>query len=78
MTIENTSGINAQKAQEVVRAASDYESEITMKYLNKEVDLKSILGIMSLAVLEGARVEIEAKGEDAEEAIKAIKEVLAK
>ncbi|HEY8445366.1 MAG TPA: HPr family phosphocarrier protein [Bacilli bacterium] len=78
MTIENTSGINAQLAQKVVQVASEYSAEITMKYLNKEVDLKSILGIMSLAVLEGAKVEIEAKGEDAEEAIKAIKEVLAK
>ena len=42
----------------------------------KEVDLKSILGIMSLAVLEGASIEIEAKGSDAEEAIAALKEMI--
>lgn len=78
MTIENTSGINAPLAQQIVQVASEYESEITMRYSNKEVDLKSILGIMSLAVLEGARVDIEARGEDAEEAINAIKAVLKK
>ena len=69
MVIENTSGINARLAQKIVQVASEYEADITLKYLKKEVDLKSILGIMSLAVLEGARVEIEAKGIDAEEAI---------
>ncbi|MDD4212045.1 MAG: HPr family phosphocarrier protein [Bacilli bacterium] len=78
MAIENTSGINAQMAQKIVQAASEFESDITLRYLKKEVDLKSILGIMSLAVLEGARVEIEAKGVDAEEAITAIQATVSK
>lgn len=76
MVVENTSGIDALVAQKVVQVASEFDAAITLKYSNKEVDLKSILGIMSLAVLEGARVEIEAKGDDADEAIIAIKEVL--
>ncbi len=78
MTIENTSGITAQMAQKIVQVASEFESDITLCYLKKEVDLKSILGIMSLAVLEGAKVEIEAKGTDADAAIKAIRETIAK
>ena len=78
LVVENTSGIDALLAQKVVRSASDYESDIILKYDNKEVDLKSILGIMSLAVLEGARVEIIAKGVDAEEAIASIREMLIK
>ena len=78
MVIENTTGIDALMAQKTVIVASEFESEITLKYLKKEVDLKSILGIMSLAVLEGARIEIEARGLDAEEAIAAIKKTLVK
>ena len=78
LIIENTSGIDALMAQNVVRAASDYESDMILKYDNKEVDLKSILGIMSLAVLEGARVEIIAKGLDAEEAIATLRKMLIK
>ena len=78
MVIESTTGIDALLAQKTVLVASEFDAEITMKYLKKEVDLKSILGIMSLAVLEGARIEIEARGEDAEEAIAAIKRTLAK
>ena len=78
MAIENTSGINAQMAQKIVQVASEFESDITLRYLKKEVDLKSILGIMSLSVLEGARVEIEAKGVDAEEAINALQATVSK
>lgn len=78
MVIENTSGIDALTAQKTVIAASEFESEITLRYSKKEVDLKSILGIMSLAVLEGARIEIEARGVDAEEAIATIRETLVK
>lgn len=76
LVIENTSGIDARLAQKIVQVASEYESDITLKYSRKEVDLKSILGIMSLAVLEGARVEIEAKGIDAQAAIAAIKKTI--
>ncbi len=76
MNVANTSGIDAKLAQKIVQRASDFESDMTLRYLGKEVDLKSILGIMSLAVLDGAEIEIEAKGSDAEEAIQALKEML--
>lgn len=76
MTVENTSGIDAKMAQKIVQKASDYESDMTLKYLGKEVDLKSILGIMSLAVLDGAQIEIEAYGDDADEAIAALQEMI--
>ncbi|MFA6627399.1 MAG: HPr family phosphocarrier protein [Bacilli bacterium] len=78
MSIENTTGINAQMAQKIVQVASEFESDILLRYFKKEVDLKSILGIMSLAVLEGASVEIEARGADAEAAITAIRDTVAK
>jgi phosphocarrier protein len=76
MTVENTSAIDARKAQEIVQKASEYEADMILRYSNKEVDLKSILGIMSLAVLDGAQIEIEAKGADANEAIAALEEMM--
>lgn len=76
MSVENTSAIGAKKAQEIVQKASEYEADMVLRYENKEVDLKSILGIMSLAVLEGAKIEIEAKGPDANEAIEALKQMI--
>ena len=76
LVIENTSGIDAKMAQQIVQKASEYVADMTLKYEGKEVDLKSILGIMSLAVLDGAKIEIVAKGEDAKEAIDALKEMI--
>lgn len=76
MTVENTSGIDAKMAQKIVQKASEFEADMTLKYTNKEVDLKSILGIMSLAVLDGAKIDIEAYGDDAEDAIAALKEII--
>lgn len=76
MSVENSSAIGAKLAQEIVQKASEFEADMTLRYENKEVDLKSILGIMSLAVLEGAKIEIEAKGSDAKEAIEALKEMI--
>jgi len=74
--IENSSAIDAKMAQAIVQRASDFEADMVLRYEGKEVDLKSILGIMSLAVLEGAEVEIEAKGADAKEAIDALNELV--
>ena len=76
LSVENTSAIDARMAQSIVQKASEYEADMILRYANKEVDLKSILGIMSLAVLDGAEIEIEAKGADAEEAIAALKEMV--
>ena len=76
LVVENTSGIDARMAQQIVQKASEYEADMLLKYEGKEVDLKSILGIMSLAVLDGAKIEIEARGNDSEEAIAALKEMI--
>jgi phosphocarrier protein len=76
LVVENSSAVDAKMAQKIVQKASEYEADMLLKYEGKEVDLKSILGIMSLAVLEGAKIEIEARGADAEEAIKALEEMI--
>ena len=76
LSVENTSAIDARMAQSIVQKASEYEADMILRYSNKEVDLKSILGIMSLAVLDGAKFEIEARGADAEEAFKALEEMI--
>lgn len=76
LVVENSSAVDAKMAQKIVQKASEYEADMLLKYEGKEVDLKSILGIMSLAVLEGAKIEIEARGNDANEAIAALKEII--
>lgn len=69
-------GIHARPATQLVHKASQFESEITLSYNGKSVNLKSIMGIMSLGVIQGAEIEIQSEGSDAEAALVAIEEVI--
>ncbi len=69
-------GIHARPATLLVQTASKFTSNITLEYQGKEVNLKSIMGVMSLGVGQGADVKISADGSDADEAMKAIAETL--
>ena len=71
-------GIHARPATLLVQAASKFNSDINLEYNGKSVNLKSIMGVMSLAVGQGADVTITADGDDAKEAIEAIADTMKK
>ena len=61
-------GIHARPATLLVQAASKFTSDVTLSYQGKDVNLKSIMGVMSLGVGQGADVTIKTEGDDDEEA----------
>lgn len=69
-------GIHARPATQLVNQAGKYESEITLEYNGKSVNLKSIMGVMSLGVGQGSEVTIKAEGPDAEEAIQGLDDIM--
>ncbi|MBG9987675.1 phosphocarrier protein HPr [Aerococcaceae bacterium DSM 111176] len=71
-------GIHARPATLLVQAASKFGSDINLEYKGKSVNLKSIMGVMSLGVGQGADVTITAEGDDEAEAIAAIEETMKK
>ena len=71
-------GIHARPATLLVQAASKFNSDINVEYNGKSVNLKSIMGVMSLGVGQGADVTITADGDDAKEAIEAIADTMKK
>ncbi|MBO0475857.1 phosphocarrier protein HPr [Vagococcus sp. DIV0080] len=71
-------GIHARPATLLVQTASKFSSDINLEYKGKSVNLKSIMGVMSLGVGQGADVSITAEGADAVEAIAAIEETMKK
>ena len=62
-------GIHARPATLLVQTASKFASDITLDYKGKSVNLKSIMGVMSLGVGQGT---------DADDAIAAINETMTK
>lgn len=71
-------GIHARPATLLVQAASKFNSDTNLEYNGKSVNLKSIMGVMSLGVGQGADVTITADGDDAKEAIEAIADTMKK
>lgn len=78
IVVKSTVGLHASLAAKVVQAASYYSVDITLHYHDKEVDVKSILGLMSLAIPSGENVIIEAEGAQAEAAIDDIAAILSR
>lgn len=75
-TITADTGVHARPATLLVNKAGQYESEVEMSYNDKKVNLKSIMGVMSLGIPKGAEIKVTADGSDAEEAIKGIEEII--
>jgi phosphocarrier protein HPr len=70
--ITNKRGLHARASAKVVEAAARFESEITIIKDGQRVNARSIMGLMMLAASMGTRIDLEAEGPDAAEAMKAM------
>lgn len=77
-TITDPIGLHARPASKTVTVAAKFVSDIIIKTEGKEGNLKSIMNVMALGIKQGASIEIEAKGEDEDEAIKALQAAMKK
>ncbi len=68
----NEKGLHTRPSTELVKCASSFKSQITLFYQQFTVNAKSLLGILMLAAVRGAKIRIEAEGADAEAAVKSI------
>ncbi|MEG0276559.1 MAG: phosphocarrier protein HPr [Coprobacillus sp.] len=69
-------GLHARPATILVNQANKFTSNATLVYNGKEVNLKSIMGVMSLGVPTKATVEIIADGDDEKDMIASIATVI--
>lgn len=77
-TIISENGIHAEPAAELINKAGQYGSEVTLEHNGRSVNLKSIMGVMSLGISQGANVTIKTEGPDEDKALKEICKVLKK
>ncbi|MFQ5755152.1 MAG: HPr family phosphocarrier protein [Acidiferrobacterales bacterium] len=69
ITILNRLGLHARAAAKFVSLASEFESEITLTRDGKQVNGKSIMGIMMLAAGQHVVLELHVDGADEEQAM---------
>ena len=72
ITITNALGLHARAAAKFVHAAGRFTSRIRVSRGGREMDGKSIMGLLLLAASQGTSITIAADGADAADAIAAL------
>ena len=72
ISISNKLGLHTRASAKLVQTLHGFQSTIFMGYRGKEVNAKSIMGVMMLAAGVGSEVEIETEGADEQAAVDAI------
>lgn len=70
--LPNAEGLHARPSTLLVQTANEFRSEITIRIDGRAANGKSIMEVMMLASPKGTRIEIEAVGPDATEAVAAL------
>lgn len=77
-TITSESGLHARPATILVQTVGKFDSDVNLEYNGRTVNLKSIMGVMSLGIPKGGQIKITAEGSDADEALAAVEDALKK
>lgn len=76
LTIANRLGLHARAAAQIVKTANRFTSEIRVKSGDREVNGKSIMGILTLAAVQGSLIIVTVEGPDEKEALAALGELI--
>lgn len=76
LTIKNRLGLHARAAARLVQTASRFRAEVLIERDGLEVNGKSIMGLLMLAAPQGSQIRVQAKGEDAESAMAAVRQLI--
>ena len=71
LKVANRLGLHARAAAKLVQLLSGFQSQVTLTGRGREVNAKSIMGVLLLAAAPGASLLIRAEGEDEEAAMQA-------
>ena len=69
-------GLHARPAAMFVKLASSFASDISVSYDGRTANAKSILTVLTLGVHQGSEIRISAEGDDADEALAALKQLV--
>jgi phosphocarrier protein len=76
--VVNVLGFHARPAAEFVRLAGKFGCDLWLEKDGLEVNAKSIMGVLMLAAEKGSQLVIRAKGNDAEEALDVLADLISR
>ena len=74
--ISNNIGLHARPATFFIQKANNFKSNIWVSTQDRKVNAKSLLGVLSLGIIKGTTITVIADGEDEEEAINTLVELI--
>lgn len=74
--VQDKVGIHARPANKLVQALNSYKSKVTIKFGEKEANAKSLINLMALGLQYQSQVEFVVEGEDEEQVIAELPEIL--
>lgn len=75
--VNNQVGLYARPATFFIQKANEFKSSIWMEKDERRVNAKSLLGVLSLGVIQGTKINLIADGVDEAEAVDSLVELLA-
>ena len=75
LVVINKLGLHARAAALLVKRCAGFDSQIKLSNGSREVDAKSIMGVMMLAASQGTSLELVVEGEDAEAAAEMVSDL---
>jgi phosphocarrier protein len=75
VTILNTKGLHTRPAATLVKTAAKFQSDLFISKDTFEINGKSIIGVMTLAAEQGAKLTLRLNGPDEEAAAAALVEL---
>jgi phosphocarrier protein HPr len=75
--IRDAYGLHLRLADRIVHLAERFRAEVRVAHRGREADGKSILDMLGLAAAGGTRLDLEARGPDAEGAVAALTDLIA-
>jgi catabolite repression HPr-like protein len=76
ITVQMSGFTEATPIAHLVQLANQYESKVYFEIDDKKVNVKSIMGMMSLVLTEGSKVTVITEGRDEDKALNAVEKFL--
>jgi phosphocarrier protein len=76
LVVEHEEGLHLRPAAKFIRLARSFECDIKVTHGDRIANAKSELSVMTLGAHKGAEITIKAEGDDANEALAALKELI--
>jgi phosphocarrier protein HPr len=76
--VKNKLGLHARAAAQLVQTVNRFSAQVKISKDGQTVDGRSIMGLLTLAATQGSRIQVEAEGKDADDAVRAIEKLIDK